>query len=486
MAYMDLFLSNQQYQLTPDQQQNAQAAGWLGAASNLANMSAPHPGAMATPLQLLTGGLSGLKSGSQDYLSDFYNQQMQQANLRKTQAEAALTSGKADFAGGGSGMPLLQSFYQQPAGATPPPVQPAPMMAQGGVAPPPSAPQLAAQGAPQGSPQIPPINASQLQPPQGAAPQGSPQGSITAMGTDVPTQARILYTRGQQAFNLGIPGGSDMIKMAIEMDPSIVYEKALANSQGQAQGALPSDLTKIAATGAQTRLSDTHAAGLRPHDQAVMIGGKMYTIPSNDAAASQGAVPSNLGVPDGTPVSTAIPAGAKNLAEAQAADLAAAQKTAVNFDARMKSAQDTLQKALEVSDAAPSGYFVEQKRDLDNQLAATGIPFTNLHLSGGASSRAHDMLQNLNSNLLTQEIPALAQGAGGRIDIPLVNAAKEASQLPMDAAPQTKKAVIQNLLDNLRRVQNNYHNAVNQSNDFTGGATPSMGNTAGWSAKRVQ
>jgi hypothetical protein len=56
--------------LTPEQQQDAQTQGWLGAANVLANMSAPHigPSVQPTLLQLLSGGLGGYVGGQQDYV----------------------------------------------------------------------------------------------------------------------------------------------------------------------------------------------------------------------------------------------------------------------------------------------------------------------------------------------------------------------------------------------------------------------------------
>ena len=485
-SFLDYFLPANNG-LTPTQTDQANMQGLLGAGSALAAMSAPHAGPQASLLQLVTGGLQGYGSGANDVLKNFYANQATQANLVNSQAGATMAqlqaqraldyfnpSGKGNnmaaalapgqpqtgmgAASDGSGqLPSLSSFYGQ---------------------------------------QVPQVTASELQPPQGgqvpmgkvsgATSQTTRGGPMTAFGVDAPTMARFLYKQGMDTMMLGQTGGDKLIEQAIAMDPSLIYEKAYTNSKGQAEGALPSDLTKIGATGNEARKTAGYEATLRPHDQPVMIGGKLYTIPSNDAAYSQGAVPANLGVAPGTQVSTAIPAGTEELAKSQATDLAQAQKTAVNFDARMQSAQEILAKALESADAAPAGYLTKTRRDLDNTLASVGVPFTNLHLSSGVKSGAYDLLANLNSNLLTQEIPALAQGAGGRVDIPLVNAAKEASQLPMDAAPVNKKKVIQNLLDNLVRVQKSYHNAVNQSNSFTGGATPSISNASGWSAAKVQ
>lgn len=72
--------------LKPEQQQDAQTMGWLGAANVLANMSAPRPGGVQPSIfQLLSGGLGGYVGGSQDYvkqLASYYKplQDMQRNN----------------------------------------------------------------------------------------------------------------------------------------------------------------------------------------------------------------------------------------------------------------------------------------------------------------------------------------------------------------------------------------------------------------------
>lgn len=86
-GYYDPYLPDTGMPLTPQQQTNAQTLGWLGAASNLANMSAPHfasQGPQASILQLLAGGLGGYGAGVKGYYADMAqgaDSQMKQQQL---------------------------------------------------------------------------------------------------------------------------------------------------------------------------------------------------------------------------------------------------------------------------------------------------------------------------------------------------------------------------------------------------------------------
>lgn len=496
MGMFDNYNSNPFYPaggtpLTPAQQQNADTVGLLSAASQLANMSAPHfasQGPAATPLQLLTSGVSAYGSGVAGY-GNSINQQ----NIQAGQGQSAMAKGTMDQlsaqralnyfypTGKNDGLAAALASTQMPAGgataapagaAAPTPISPlvsSPVGADPSAnvfAPPTPTPSLSTfYGGTPNAATTPAGGTAQITPQ--ADKQAAVQSQATAMGVDVPTMARMMYKQGMDTMMLGQPGGDQLIKQALDIDPTIVRSTAYAQSQGQ----LPAELTKIGATGDQARQTAGVEAGLRPHDTQVMIDGKLYTVPSNDAAASQGAIPANA-APAGAAVSTAIPAGAKPLAEKQASDLAEAQQTAVNFDARVDQLKANLQDMKAQADKAPAGMGTGLKRDLDNQLANTNVvPFVDGvgKWSGGQAAQAYDKLSVLNSQQFLQEVSSLAKGAGGRMDIPLVNAAHEAAALPMDATPANKKAVIDTLITNLDRVQKNYRNQVNLQSSYQGG-----------------
>ena len=58
-------------------------------------------------------------------------------------------------------------------------------------------------------------------------------------------------------------------------------------------------------------------------------------------------------------------------------------------------------------------------------------------------------------------MPAIIKGAGGRLDIPLLNAIKEASAVNPYAPIETKKQILDTLAENLKKAQANARNKVN-------------------------
>jgi hypothetical protein len=71
--------------LPQEQQGVANFQGLLNAGSALADMSAPQYGPQKTALQLITGGLQGYGGGAQNYLQNFYQDKMSQAQINNLQ-----------------------------------------------------------------------------------------------------------------------------------------------------------------------------------------------------------------------------------------------------------------------------------------------------------------------------------------------------------------------------------------------------------------
>lgn len=98
--------------LTPEQTNDAQTMGWLGAANALADMSAPRPGGVTPSVfQLLAGGLRGYMGGSGDYVNQLaaYYKPMEEMRRNEQMNEyLASDEGKKYSTGLGlpSGMPV--------------------------------------------------------------------------------------------------------------------------------------------------------------------------------------------------------------------------------------------------------------------------------------------------------------------------------------------------------------------------------------------
>lgn len=220
--------------------------------------------------------------------------------------------------------------------------------------------------------------------------------------------------------------------------------------------------------------------------------------PSADMATMNAQTPSNAPIPSPSP--TGLPSGAvpvvppptwqapptASVPQAdnvqgfgmdpikKAADIANATKTAENLatatqgaatiDSRIANAKDMINRMLYGEDAkgnilpgndtskgmaanATYGFSPESKMDLHDQL-------------NDNISAVNARFQQLNSNLFTQELPGIVQSSGGRIDIPLINAIKDASSVPMGESPQAKIVRLNGLSDLLDKVQQNAHNQV--------------------------
>ncbi len=301
----------------------------LAAGSALANMSAPQAGPQATLLQLITGGLQGYNSGANNTLNSFYANQGAQADLMKSQSAATMAGIQAQraqqyFSPTAKGNGMAAALSPQPQGMGAP------------------------QGMPQGQPSLQSFYGGAAHT-MGGTPTGS-SGRVTAFGADVPTMARQLYQQGMDTMMAGQSGGDKLIEQAIQMDPSIVYEKSFASESGKSAAGLPFEIAKIQATGSESRKTSGYDAGLRPREQQIMVDGKLVTVPSNDSLVAQGLPPPNIsafgnaptggaangvlppppnfntplqGMPPAPNISTAIPVGAKEAAIDQAKNVVA-------------------------------------------------------------------------------------------------------------------------------------------------------------------
>lgn len=472
-GWLDYFLPKNNG-LDDAQQNSAHTQGLINAAATIANLTAPKAGPAATPLQLVTGGLQAYGQGANNYLDQFYKNQDTQATLTSDQAKATMAKigadransyftpqGKSDLMAGalaGSDPSSLSSFYDNSNNITG-----VNNVTSASLAP------LNSGGLGTPSANIPTTqmnNSTAMRPTMG--------GTQTAFGVDTATMARRLYKQGMDLMMLQQPGGDKLIEHALSLDPSIIYEKAYTNSKGQAEGALPSDLTKIGATGAQARQTAGYEASLRPHDQPVMINGQLYTVPSNDAAAAQGYIPAGTTAPVANGISTAIPAYAKTASEMLGKNMAEAGDSQATIDSRMNSAISMIDEMKKLAPDTHVGEGGKLTNYGQNQLGA----------NSGNVTQAR--FENLNSNLFTQELPGIIKGAGGRLDIPLLNAIKEASAVDPYAPVATKQAILDELRANLVKAQNNAHNKVNMVNGSSASVNNPASSSSGWSVRRIK
>lgn len=121
-------------------------------------------------------------------------------------------------------------------------------------------------------------------------------------------------------------------------------------------------------------------------------------------------------------------------------NIAEADTGVANVMSRLESAFGILKRMESISDDVPFGFKVEDQRNAMNQFGLKG-------------ATAYDSFQKDNENLFLQEIPAVASAAGGRLDIPLVNAATAATTIPLDANPATKRRLLTQSRDLLTKMR---------------------------------
>lgn len=136
------------------------------------------------------------------------------------------------------------------------------------------------------------------------------------------------------------------------------------------------------------------------------------------------------------------PAGEKAQAEEHGKNNAEAERAVAAILGRLTSANGILDKMNGLADQVPYGPGVETQRDIGNAFKRP-------------SATAYDEFNKYNENLFVQELPAIVQNSGGRIDIPLVKSIQEASKIPMDAQPNTKKSLVSDTRGLLGKVRDN-------------------------------
>lgn len=110
VSFLD-FLLPKNTGLNPDQINSVDTQGLLAASAALANMSAPHAGGFkATPLQLITNGLSTYQQGAQGGINQFYDNQINQGKVAKANVETL---------GNQQNLQKLQAYNQPPQTWTP-------------------------------------------------------------------------------------------------------------------------------------------------------------------------------------------------------------------------------------------------------------------------------------------------------------------------------------------------------------------------------
>lgn len=154
----------------------------------------------------------------------------------------------------------------------------------------------------------------------------------------------------------------------------------------------------------------------------------------------------------------------KKEAETQGTDIENAQKGVVGIDSRLQNAIDILNEQIDLAPKTYSGWMGEQQEKMERNYA-------NINPKGEFPNLvAQTKFTQNNANLFTQELPAIMQGMpGSRMDIPLINAIKNASQVNEYGAPAEKTAALQNLKTLLMKYQQNTHNYAKQ---MGGGETP--------------
>ena len=147
-------------------------------------------------------------------------------------------------------------------------------------------------------------------------------------------------------------------------------------------------------------------------------------------------------------------AAAKAAGETQGKNVAEAQKSVIGIDTRLQNAINILNDQIKL---APNTYAGGVgKAQLGLQRNASNFPF--LSSMVGQPHPEQTLFEQNNANLFTQELPAIMAGLGqSRIDIPLVNAIKDASAIYQWGSTNEKIQAAQNLKGLLLKAQQNVH-----------------------------
>jgi hypothetical protein len=135
-------------------------------------------------------------------------------------------------------------------------------------------------------------------------------------------------------------------------------------------------------------------------------------------------------------------AGGVAQANEQGKNIGESEKAVAAVLGRLPSAMGIIKNMQGLANQVPYGPMVETQRDIGNARQSP-------------AALAYDQFNKLNENLFVQELPAIVQNSGGRIDIPLVKAIQGASAVPMDAQPASKQALLTQTQDLLGKVRDN-------------------------------
>lgn len=141
----------------------------------------------------------------------------------------------------------------------------------------------------------------------------------------------------------------------------------------------------------------------------------------------------------------------KKTAEAQGADIETAQKGVVGIDSRLQNAVNILNDQIQLAPKTMSGSLGQFVVGSERNAANFGIK--------SETPAAQTLFEQNNANLFTQELPAIMAGMpGSRMDIPLINAIKQASSVNQNGTVDEKVKAAQNLKALLMKYQKNTHN----------------------------
>ncbi len=128
------------------------------------------------------------------------------------------------------------------------------------------------------------------------------------------------------------------------------------------------------------------------------------------------------------------------------------KKGIAGIDSRIQNAINILNDNIELAPKTFSGDAGKAQMKLEQSIANSGL----YHPEG---PKNQTLFEQNNANLFTQELPAIMAGMpGSRMDIPLINAIKSASQIPEYGTTEEKIAAGQNLKGLLYKYQQNVHN----------------------------
>ncbi len=276
----------------------------------------------------------------------------------------------------------------------------------------------------------------------------------------IPGEAMLQDNQGNQqrqtdAARIGLEGSQKVIDGVTYRDPTsgkmVTGPMSLGNFLGTG-GGLPQGAPSAPVTGllggnsqpqGETGLLSNPGAAATLSNAAAPAGMRPPMMPPNGGGLTPAQGPAGqpqvqvVGKPVYTPQETAE-------ANETGKNIADAKKGVAAIDSRIGNAKAIIGSMMQLADQVPYGPHFEDR------LAA-------LNAVKDPSAQATYDFQNKNSNLFTQELPGIIQNSGGRVDIPLVNAIKDASAVPMDADPAAKKQVLQNLSNMLEKAQQNAH-----------------------------